>query len=221
MEIAYCVADHKYNPERRRIAVEGLRLCEGCRVSVRRDLEAIPGLWEDLRSGVATSLNGGLSRTEPMVSGTRTPGLSYDAAALNCADQMGRDLAYFAKEVLGFAGANVPVASARLLRESDRVAGHELAPMVREVCRSLVGQAYAILDPAGRPKEVGPCPEMVESEEYIGRCTGTLYMRGEGVRAEISCAVCGVKVPPRQWKRYANRYAQVLAEEVDVKGELL
>lgn len=219
--IVYCSAVHRFDAERLRIAVEGLRICEGCRSGIVRDLRVIPGLWKDLHSGVATSLVGGLSRTDPLVSGTRARGIVYDAPALNCAEQMSRDLAYFARWILGQPGCSVPVAASRLLQESDRVAGHELAPMVREVCRSLVISAYKILDPKGRPVEVGPCPEYLDTEEYIGRCTGTLYMRGEGKRAALSCHVCEVVVPQRSWYRYAKRYAEAMAEVVDVKGDLL
>lgn len=96
-----------------------------------------------------------------------------------------------------------------------------MAPNVRDVLRSLVGNAYAILDPEGRPKEVGPCHEIAM---WGGVCSGTLVMRGSGAKAELSCEVCGVRVPPRQWKRYGEAYKRAMldtAEDVAVEGDVL
>lgn len=220
-EIVYCDAEHRFDAKRLRIAVEGLRLCEGCRVGVQRDLGVIPELWSALRSGVARPV-GGLGRSaEPMVSGTRDVGLVYDAAALNCAEQISRDIAYFAKEILGRHRSDVVVGCVVLRRYLDRTCGHELAGNVRAVTRSLVGQAYAILDPAGRPKEIGPCHEF---NAFGDMCTGTLLMRGEGAQAALVCGVCGVRVPPRQWKRYGEMYKSAkltTAEDVRVEGDVL
>jgi hypothetical protein len=220
-ELAFCEAQHKFNAHKRRIALEGLRLCYGCRSALDKDLALLPDFWRELHRGVTLSLSGGMSRSDPLVSGTRARGIVYDAAALNCASQMERDLAYYAKAILGQPGASVGIAVPRLRRELDRVCGHTLAPHVRAVCRELVGTAYSILDPAGRPREIGPCIEVVEVDRRTGTCTGTLYMRGEGVRAELSCHSCGVKVPPRKWKRYLAAYAESYAEVVEVKGDLL
>lgn len=220
LEITYCEAQHRHDPELRRIAAEGLRVCDGCRVGMQRDLEAIPELWSDLQSGVVR-LIGGLGRTNSIVSGTRSVGVVYDAAALNCAEQMSRDLEYFCREILGVPESVAVLAAKRLRVESDRVAGHELGPMVREVCRSLVGSAYAILDPAGRPKEIGACPQVLDLESGLTRCTGTLYLRGEGRRAEMYCQLCGVRVPLKAWRHYISNHMKLITETVHPKGDLL
>lgn len=218
-KVAYCLVEHRYNPERRRMAVEGLRLCEGCRVGMRKNLEVLPELWRELNAGITVGISGNLGRSDPIVSGTRERGLTYDPAALNCAQQMSKDLDYFASEIFGMRNLALPSACAVLLRESDRTAGHVLASNVAEVLRSLVGQAYGILDPAGRPKEIGPCAALAPEG---GLCTGTLVMRGEGVRARLSCQVCGVDIPPRKWKRYGKIYQQMRrTEDVPLEGGTL
>jgi hypothetical protein len=223
-----CEADHPVDKSVVRLTESGMMLCSGCIVGMRRDLKEIWGLHFELKEeavhGTGPSVDG-----PGFVTGTRAgslhPAMKYNSAAFEAASQIEHDImwnyAAMRSSREGKAGAVGLEGAVRWLqREQGWIAGSSFAVDFRNVLRGLIGVAVGIIDPAGRPVELGVCIEMVGGE----LCTGTVRMikvqggaNGNGGSAKLRCDTCGFVVPVRGWARYGKR----VAKTVNVKGDML
>lgn len=225
-----CEARHAGARGEEKEAAPGLYLCDGCVVGMQRDLEEIPRLHAEL---MEEGVSGTGPSTEPVgfVTGSRgdgKPELRYNRAAIDAAGQIVFDVEWAYKNIHRDRGLPVMARAVSLggmcgwLRlESGWIAGNAgYAVGFRDTLRGLISHAIAIIDPKGRPIEVGPCIEKVGAgPRGVGgiACMGTVYMIGEGPRCSLSCNVCRKSVPVRGWARYGvRRTAQTIAPEGDM-----
>lgn len=214
-----CEARHPGSKGEDKEAAPGMYLCDGCIVGMQRDLEEIPRLHAEL---MEEGVSGTGPSTEPVgfVTGSRgegKPELRYNRAAIQAAEQIAFDIEWAYRNIHRDRGL-APVGVSNLggmcgwLRlESGWVAGNAgYAVGLRDTVRGLVSHAIAIIDPKGRPVEVGPCIEK--------GCTGSVYMIGEGPRCRLACNVCSKTVPVRGWAKYGVRRT---AATIKPKGDML
>lgn len=203
------------------LAADGMLLCDGCIVGLRRDLEELPGLYRDLLdeavSGTGPSVEGpGFVTGTPQ--GKIYPAMKYNSGASDAADQIQHDVIWWVKKMVSERtrenwSGNAEAGMRWLLREVYWIAGSgEYAVVVRDVSRGLVNRAIAVLDPRGRPVEVGGCVEKIGGLE----CTGSVRKYGEGKDSRLVCDTCGHRVPIRSWGRYGERVRNRRVE--DLKG---
>jgi len=222
-----CEARHAGARGEEKEAASGLYLCDGCVVGMQMDLEEIPRLHAELMEEGTVGTG---PSTEPVgfVTGSRgegKPELRYNRAAIEAAGQIAFDIEWAYKNIhrdrglVGVGGAVTIGGMCGWLRlESGWIAGNAgYAVGFRDTVRGLVGHALSVIDPKGRPIEVGPCIEKVGGPRGIA-CTGTVYMIGEGPRCRLACNVCRKSVPVRGWARYGVRRT---AATIEVKGYVL
>lgn len=219
-----CEADHSVDRNAIRMAAHGLMICDGCVTGMSRDLREIPGLYAELITE-AVSGTGPSVEVGGFVTGTRAgslhPALKYNSGAADAANQIKHDFEWFYSRMRRDregvkAVARLDVVFKWMLREVYWIAGSSYAVDFRNVVRGDVGHAVAILDPAGRPVDVGSCIEVVGGVA----CTGVVRKHGDGGKSRLSCDTCGFRVPVRSWGKYGERVARTKTVEVKLKGVL-
>lgn len=229
-EKVLCEARHVGSRGMEKEAAPGMYLCDGCVAGLQRDLVELPRLHAEL---MEEGVSGTGPSTEPVgfVTGSRgegKPELRYNRAAIEAAGQIAFDLEWAYKNIHQDRGLP-PMARVVSLEamvewlgsQAGWIAGSATyAVGFRDTVRGLVAFAISILDPAGRPVEVGPCIERVGAGKgTLGlACTGTVYMVGEGPRCRLACNVCRKAVPVRGWSRYGVRRT---AATIPLKGDML
>ncbi|MDF5758595.1 hypothetical protein [Spongiactinospora sp. TRM90649] len=204
-----CEATHRRDPDRPRQAAPGLRLCPGCHAALGRHLAALPELYADVTDSLPTGGTG----TGPAVSGSHGTPLPYNPRAGDWLSQVEHDVDHLVRRVVTERGLTpprptVPTMCGWLAPHTDWLAAHPDAGPVRDILAELVGQAYAILDPARRPLTIGPCVEQLDD----GPCDGTLratVRRDDDVRqSEIYCDSCDLTLDTTQWHKFGRRYGR-------------
>ena len=217
-----CVTEHRLDPDRPRIAVDGAWLCRGCITQLRNHLAALPQRYADLEAILAR----GTVAAGQRVSGTTERWLPISPAVAEHRHQIAHDLVWWCVYVADERGIARPdstepaTTAAWLARHVDwcaarRPAAEELLPVLRH----LVGRAWALIDPRGsRRITIGPCITTDGDEP----CEGTLYAT---VRAEddprpsaIYCEACGLDKPPAEWLRFGRTYVRATAGTDGVAG---
>ena len=211
-----CVTEHRLDPDRPRLAIDGAWLCRGCITQLYNHLTALPRRYADLEGILA----GGVAAGGDRVSGTADRRLPISAPVAEHRHQIVHDLVWWCIYVASERGIAQPesaepvTTAAWLARHVDwcaarRPAAEELLPVLRH----LVGRAWALLDPSGSKRiTIGPCIATAGDEP----CEGTLYAT---VRAEddprpsaIYCEVCGLDKPPAEWLRFGKLYTRAVAK---------
>jgi hypothetical protein len=208
-----------------RRALPSLRLCGGHRDRLEDDLEALPGLYEDLAEVLGS---GGTPSAGGFVTGSPSNPLPINIAVAEHRNQIAHDLVSWVRFVGEARALTVPfgyaldrhgtrhapstppsVTAPWLLTHVDWLAAQpDTAVECPPVMRGLVGRARALVAPSGaRRIAIGPCRGVVDDQA----CTGTLYAT---VRAEdddrpsvIYCdGACQAEIPTESWRKFGRDY---------------
>ena len=217
-----CVAEHRSDPDRPRLAVDGAWLCHGCLTQLRNHLTALPRQYADLEKVLARGSAAGGQR----VSGTAQRWLPISPAVAEHRHQIAHDLVWWCVYVAderGIArpGSAAPATTAAWLAHhvdwcaAHRLAAEELLPVLRH----LTGRARALLDPSGsRRITIGPCIVAVGGEPCEGIVYATVRAENDPRPSAIYCEACGLDKPPAEWLRFGRTYTRATAGGDGVAG---
>ncbi len=203
-----CTVEHYRDPERPRRTADGYAICGGCTVGLKRDIAALPKLYEDLVYLHGARRKGGESGK---VSGSTTARLPI---ALSVADARA-DLhdtviswAYFAHHEARSVGPitdTVASASRWLSVNVEWSARQEWAPDLVTAIRRIRSRAVRLLDPKPRqqfaiPGADGQCVREVDGAPCPGRLW-VMIPTGEEESSLVECNECCHGYPPMSWLR--------------------
>lgn len=186
------------NEHRCTTPVPGLRLCRDCLDRTRRNLEALPGLYEECAYAIASAQRDSMREK---VSGSQTPHNPINEAAVDTRALIRSVLASWARLAvrdrrLTAQRTDVQHVARFLAVHLDWLASRPVAADAVAEIDGLVGRALSVIDarPSVRRIEIGECIEP--------GCGGTLVaqvqVRGEGP-PEVGCDVGEHVWWPHQW----------------------
>ncbi|MEV4174006.1 hypothetical protein [Nonomuraea sp. NPDC049709] len=211
-----CGATHTRNPDQPRTAADGINLCPGCRTALDRHLHTLPELHADVLDSFPTSGTG----DGPPVTGSREPPLPYNPAAGDWLAQLRHDLGWLTTLVATSRGITPPqprpaVQCVWLATHAEWLAAQPDAGPYKDALAGLVGRGYAVVDPARRPLEIGPCVEQLVDE---GPCDGTVWVAvrrdGDTTPSVMWCDTCTLELDTTQWNRFGKRYERTTRERM-------
>lgn len=195
-----CRLDQDGNPEPRQVAGQAY-LCAPCRSRLRRDVEALPGLWQELGYRLVPSQ----TRGEP-VGGSKDPNLALNFAVAEHRSHIAGVLASWCLLVGEERGLNPPAGmdvsrlAAWLTTHVDWLAHQPFADEPAREFRELAGRARAMAYPRRRREFTLPesCP-----------CGGTLGAMinddDDLLPAAIECDTCDNEWQPSEWLALGRR----------------
>lgn len=209
-------------------AAPGLVLCWGHRNRMERDIEDLPGLYEDLElrlhpSGPTlkpyTTHDAGGTATVNDRTGEEESETFINGAVADHRDLIWAGLSALARVVVEDRGVTAPedshpsVTSRFLLTHVDWLAAQPFADDEAVNLHNLVTRAYKLAFPNGRRRivcsrcfEVTSCD--VESKAEV-RCPGTLTAtvarEDDLLPSEIACQICGSSWPADRWLTLGRR----------------
>lgn len=211
-----CPVPHVADPERPRLALDGLRVCRGHRVQIYDRLLQLGAAHEALVDRlIASGLGGG------RVSGTRPVGITIDPRVAVCRSDIYTCLAGWAREVIQQRGTrppadDCPAIAAFLVTHLDWLCALPADDVARLAADLALyrSRAYGLLYPSGRRREVvGQCVETTwctVEDRTERRCPGelTAFLAPEDdlLPASLVCDTCGVEIPADRWGAFARRY---------------
>lgn len=210
-----CPVPHAADPDRPRLALDGLRVCYGHRVQIGARLHQIGAAHEALVDRlIASGLAGG------RVSGTRPVGITLDPRVAVCRSDIYTCLAGWAREVIQQRGVQPPADDCRsiaafLVTHLDWLCALPADDVTRLAADLALyrGRAKARLYPDSRRwRPVGECVEMTwctVEDRREQRCPGEMYASvaasDDLLPAELVCDTCGIVVTADRWGAYARR----------------
>ena len=163
-----CLATHRDG--RDRLALPGLRLCQGCRHRLTRHLAELPALHD--ACGLALAGTGAAHRGDP-VTHRRDPGLNLSQAAVAAREHIRVELVSWCRIALEEGPWDVappdrvPVMAGWLVARVEWLAAREYADEIARTIADTHAEARAAAYPSGTRRIVlGPCVE--------GGCAGTM-----------------------------------------------
>ena len=211
-----CAAPHTRDPDRPRLALDGLRVCHGHRTQLYVRLHVLGAAHEALAGKLQAGGEG-----QEHVGGTPSIGLDLDPRAVRCRSEVYSFLASWCRYVAHQRNARPPT-------DTCAAMGPWLARQLDWLCAlpaDDIGDLYGglnahyatakhLLRPDGRKhRPVGRCVEMTWCDvtsrtEY--RCDGTLTAflgpADDLLPPAMVCDTCQVVVPASQWYTFGRKY---------------
>lgn len=205
-----CIMTHYVDPDRPRLALDGLYLCYGHHAELERLVAELPRRHDDLQRALLTA--GG-----PKIYTGGTPGLTVDEAAARLRSRLAGILASWCSVVVQHRGVTPPASTAIahtapwMLRHIKWCAAHDWVTVMLTELRQATREAIGITDiPARRI----PLDEQCRQHLDGARCTGivTLLARGDDWLAR--CDTCAVDQDAIPYLRAVRSGHWITCEEV-------
>jgi hypothetical protein len=185
-----CIATHRREGSRPRLALDGLYLCRACVDQLTGNLAQLPGLYDELAELLAVGGQAG-----QRVSGSPGRPLPINLGVAEHRGQIQAVLSSWARVVVDERGITVPdsdevaVTAPWLATHVTWFAGHQFADEVVHEIRKLTGRAHKLRDPDRRMTIGERCRVVPEGAE---RCPGTVSMVVSSDDLwSARCDVCG------------------------------
>lgn len=212
-----CAVPHAADPDRPRLALDGLRTCQGHRVQIHDRLYQLGAAHEALAARLtAAGMGGG------RVSGTRPVGITLDPRVAVCRSDIYTCLAGWAREVMQHRYGlrppddDCPSIAGFLVRHLDWLCALPADDVARLAADLALyrGRAFGLLYPSGRRrKTVGQCVETTwctVEDRTERRCPGELSAFLTAVDdllpASLVCDTCGAEITADRWYAFGRRY---------------
>lgn len=211
-----CAVPHARDPERPRLALDGLRVCFGHREQIGERVGQLGAAHEALVRRLTASGQG-----QGHVSGTRPVGLSLIDPVATCRADLYTMLAGWGREVyynrrLTPPADSCPAIGAFLVLHLDWLCALPAVDVQRLAAdlahfRSL---AYGLLYPSGRRRyDAGQCVEVNwcdvpsrTAQRCPGMLTAFLAPADDLLPASLTCDTCWVEIPASQWYAFGRKY---------------
>ncbi len=204
-----CIATHRREGSRPRLALDGLYLCQGCVDQLTGNLAQLPGLYDELAELLAVGGQAG-----QRVSGSPGRPLPINLGVAEHRGQIQAVLSSWCRLVVDERGVSVPdsdevvVTAPWLAKHVDWLAASQgFADDVVHEFRRLAVRARGLRDPdPSRNIAIGPCVVEVENEPCAGQLWATVRVDGDDRPSLIYCDTCEFEKPPEEWLRFGKTY---------------
>lgn len=204
-----CIASHRREPSRPRLALDGLYLCRACVDQLTGNLAQLPGLYAELAELLAVGAQAG-----QRVSGSPGRPLPINLGVAEHRGQIQAVLASWCRLVVDERGVTLPdsdevvVTAPWLAKHVDWLAASQgFADDVVGEIRRLAIRARSLRDPdPSRNIAIGPCVVEVENEPCAGQLWATVRVDGDERPSLIYCDTCEFEKPPEEWMRFGKTY---------------
>lgn len=210
-----CIATHRREPSRPRLALDGLYLCQGCLSQLTHNLDQLPGLYAELAEMLAVGGQAG-----QRVSGSPGRPLPINLGVAEHRGHIQAVLSSWCRLVVDERGLELP--------DSDEVAitapwlarhvlwlaaAREFADDVVREIRQLAMRARGLRDPdPSRNISIGPCVATTEDGPCAGQVWATVRVDGDERPSVIFCDTCEFEKAPEEWLRFGREYARKMSD---------